>query len=95
MIGLAFYNEAAAVQSIDKRFRDLLERSPGPLWRSVITAAIDCLGGEADLQAIYELIERRRPTRTPFWREKIRQVCQQQFTRTARGRYAIPETNAA
>jgi plasmid stabilization system protein ParE len=51
------------------------------------------LGGEADLQRIYDLIAKKRPTGNQFWKEKIRQVLQKEsdFTRTGPGRYALAE----
>lgn len=90
LIGFAFFHEAARVQQLPTLFRELFAQAAGPLWRRVVTAALECLGGEASLEAIYSLVEGNRPTLTPHWREKIRQVCRSDFQRIDRGRYALP-----
>lgn len=90
LVGFAFFHEAAAVQQLPARFRQLFAEATGSVWQRVVSAALEALGGEASLEAIYCLVEGNRPTLTPHWREKIRQVCRADFRRVDRGRYALP-----
>lgn len=57
-------------------------------WRSVITVAINRRNGEADIQAIYSMVEQIAPDKVAGnknYREKIRQQLQYHFTNIARG----------
>lgn len=74
LVGFALYREAADVLDFDKEYRDLLTATQGSLWRAVCELALKHLGGRATLGQIYQQLERNRPTRTRFWREKIRQT---------------------
>jgi hypothetical protein len=92
MVGFAFYETAAAVQKFARRYREIATVGGGStcsVWRQLVAAALEALGGEAHLQTIYAAIEGKRPTPNPFWREKVRQVVQRDCTRTGRGRYAL------
>src|SRR3546814_324752 len=95
LVGLALHREVAAVQNLPKSSRQMMMETGGALWPRIVMNALESLGGEANLEDIYRAIEGNRPTRTPFWREKIRQVCQASFMRTGRGRYAIPANTGA
>lgn len=90
MVGFAFYHETVGVNAIDMRFQYLLRHGQPnrSAWRAVVNAAMDALGGRASLVEIYRLIEGRRPTRNRYWREKVRQVLQQHYVRTAPATYA-------
>lgn len=93
MVGFAFYETAAAVQRFARKYRELVtagnSRARVSVWRQVVSAALEALGGEADLALIYTEIEGKRPTPNPFWKEKVRQIVQRDCTRIARGRYAL------
>ncbi|CAG0999545.1 hypothetical protein RHDC4_03085 [Rhodocyclaceae bacterium] len=96
LIGFVFYREVADVQQLPQPYREALDATSGPVWRHVVDLALVRLGGEADLGAIYAEVEGRRPTRTKFWREKIRQVLRRysdRFHCTGRGRYARRHDN--
>lgn len=92
LVGFALYQEAFEIQSIDRRFRQLLTegRPYRSAWRAVVEAALEALGGEASLRDIYGLVSGKRPTTNPAWREKVRQIAQIYFCRVGDGRYAIP-----
>lgn len=92
LIGFALFRETADVQQMPAPYRQQLEVSGGPVWRTVVATALKKLGGEADLQTLYSEIEGARPTRTTFWKEAIRKVLRQHadmFTVVAPGRYAL------
>jgi site-specific DNA-methyltransferase (adenine-specific) len=90
MVGLALYAEAYDIERMPKAVRDTLARpSPrGSAWFEVCDQVLASLGGEADLQVIYQHVAPKRPSQNPYWREKVRQTLQRRFTRTARARYA-------
>jgi len=92
LVGFALYQEAYEIQSIDRRFRQLLTegRPYRSAWRAVVEAALEALGGEASLCDIYGLVSGKRPTPNPAWREKVRQITQVYFQRVGNGRYALP-----
>lgn len=89
LVGFALFDEAYAMREIVRRSREILDRGAGPVWRTVVLDALQDLGGEATLPQLYGAIERRRPTRNPFWREKIRQTVQRYTDRTARATYRL------
>jgi len=96
MVGFAFYRETDAIDRLGPAYRELLRTAGnGGVWRRVVTEALARLGGEAPLQVLYHEIEGRRPTKNPFWRDKIRQVAQEHCVRVGRGRYALPMREAA
>jgi hypothetical protein len=90
LIGFAFYDNAHAVNSLPDRFKTLLREAPGGLWKSVVARALEELGGRAHLQAIYKVVEGRRPTANKWWRESIRKALHLHFPRVADGVYALP-----
>jgi hypothetical protein len=92
LFGFALYHEAADVLDMRKEYRELLAGTSGSAWRAVCELALKHLGGEAELQRIYAQLERNRPTRTQFWREKIRQTLRHYsdtFKALDVGRYAL------
>jgi hypothetical protein len=92
MFGFALYREAADVLGMPEPYRASLSAGGGPVWREAVSAALLALGGEADVQSIYVEIGGKRPTRTQFWQEKIRQTLRrysEHFTPVAPGRYRL------
>lgn len=73
LIGFALYREAADVQALPDPYRDLF-KSSGSVWKAVCKTALSARGGTASLRDLYAELEDHRPTRTQFWREKIRQT---------------------
>jgi len=92
LFGFALYYETADVQKLPNGFRDAITAGGGPVWVRAVKAVMEKLGGEADLQEIYNEIEGKRPTKTNFWRPQIRKVVRENtdvFTWVGRGRYAL------
>ena len=100
LIGFELYPEFFAIQKMPKAVRDILNHEvagPRGVWRRVADYALAMLGGEADLDTVYQVVEPRRPTPNPNWKEQLRKVLQDErhFRRTARGRYAKTHPAAA
>lgn len=74
MVGFALYEHETDRQQLGLPYRQLLSNQRGSAWRAVCRLALERLGGEAPLAAIYAELERNRPSRTQWWREKIRQT---------------------
>lgn len=74
LIGFVLYRECDDLHQMAKPYRELLSRYEGPIWMAVCRMALRRLGGEAQLKDIYRELERNRPTRTEWWREKVRQT---------------------
>lgn len=93
MVGFALYRESEDLRGLARPYRDLLQATTGSIWRAVCRLALERLGGQAELPAIYGELEANRPTRTRFWQEKIRQTLRQypDFTALATGRYALSQ----
>jgi hypothetical protein len=94
MVGFALFAEERDRQCLGKPYRDLLSKATGSAWRAVCRLALERLGGAADLPAIYAELERNRPSRTEWWREKIRQtlrVYPGDFVAVAAGQYRLAE----
>lgn len=92
MIGFALYRETADVQALPHMYKDLLSAGSGPVWRNVVAESLRRLGGEADLKTIYDEIEGVRPSRTRFWKEKVRQTLRrygEYFLPIIEGRYRL------
>lgn len=92
MVGFALYREAADVLGMPHPYRATVSAGGGPVWRDAVMSALRTLGGEADVKALYAEIGGKRPTRTQFWQEKIRQTLRrysEHFTRIAPGRYRL------
>jgi adenine-specific DNA-methyltransferase len=90
LIGLALYEECAAVAQLHAHYQALLRRVSGSAWATAVAEALLHVGGEGDLEAIYRAMERRRPTSNQWWKEKVRQVLQERFERRGPARYGIP-----
>lgn len=92
LVGFALYVEHADVMTLDDEYREALQTSTGSAWRTVCRIALERLGGQADLAEIYRELERNRPTKNPFWRDKIRQTLRaysREFVPLKVGRYAL------
>lgn len=91
LFGFALYHEAAAVARLQARYRALLVEGEGSVWAAVTRAALEALGGRADLARLYREIEGHRPTTNRFWQAKVRQVLQRIAVRVDTGLWALPE----
>lgn len=94
LVGFALYHELAAVNRLQARYRELLQAGEGSAWAAVTRAALEALGGKADLQRIYREIEGHRPTTNRFWQAKVRQTLQRIATRVGDGVWALPREEA-
>lgn len=74
LVGFVLYRECDDLHQMAKPYRELLSSYEGPLWMAVCRMALRRLDGSAQLRDIYNELERNRPTRTQWWREKIRQT---------------------
>lgn len=92
LIGFRLFPELASIRQLSERAQeDLSIRIDGPrsVWRETVKQVLNELGGTAPLSDIYRHMEGRRPTTNQFWKEKIRQVCQQSFNRVQEGVYSL------
>lgn len=91
MVGFALYREACDVDRMATWARETIEkgRPHRGVWRALVEATLEQLGGEADLPAIYAAIEPRRPTSNAWWKEKVRQILQLHFRPVSKGRWAM------
>lgn len=61
-------------------------------WRDLIQGALEWLGGQADLQSIYEVIKNsKKVSKNQHWKEKVRQTLQinQNFVPVERGIWSL------
>lgn len=91
LVGFALYAEIAEVKSLTKRAQDVLHygRDHKSVWRALVEDTLEMLGGQASLDQIYAAIEPKRPIKTAFWREKVRQQLQLHCSRRGPGEYAL------
>lgn len=84
--GLMLFGEQRDVEQMKPAIREAL-RGPGT-WRVAVRAALEALGGEASLSAIYDVIlPERRVSR--HWQPKVRQTLQLYHRPVERGRWAL------
>ena len=97
LTGFALYAEEDDRQRLGAPYRAMLSRSTGSAWRAVCRLALDRLGGSASLSDIYLELERNRPSRTQWWREKIRQTLRtyNDFVPLQAGQYRLSGTSPA
>jgi len=74
LFGFALYHEANDINLMNKDYRSDLKAGSGPVWLNVVEKAMKELGGHASVESMYAKIEGKRPTKTEFWKEKIRQT---------------------
>lgn len=92
LVGVALVDQAADVHELPEPYRAALRATRGSLWRTVCRIALGRLGGRASLPQIYGELETARPTRSVFWREKIRQILRESpalFRPLGDGRYEL------
>lgn len=92
MTGFALYREATDIHKLPAPYKEVLSRGYGSAWKSVTELALSRLGNSASLAALYAEIEGVRPTKTQFWREKIRQTLRRykdRFCATGDGYYSL------
>lgn len=85
--GMLLFGEQRDVELMRPAIREALIRAG--TWREAVRLALESLGGEASLPAIYDMItpERRRVSR--HWQPKVRQILQQNHRAVDRGRWAL------
>jgi site-specific DNA-methyltransferase (adenine-specific) len=88
--GFLLYEEADSIRNLSKPAKLILQNGKPrtSLWKALVDEALDYYGGSADLPKIYEWCGDRRPSDNPWWKQQIRKVCQDHFTRTERATYA-------
>lgn len=94
LVGFALYHETADVNSLNKPYRKELTAGGGPVWLAVVEKALATLGGRAYVASIYAEVEGKRPTKTTFWKEKIRQTLRRytdRFVATGDGCYQLTQ----
>lgn len=74
LVGFVLYRECDDLHQMEKPYRELFSACEGPVWMAGVQLAMRRLGGRAHLKELYRELERNRPTRTDWWREKIRQT---------------------
>lgn len=95
MVGLALFDEESDRQGMQQAYRRALAASTGSAWRAVCHLALTRLKATelapARLAEIYRELEGHRPSRTTWWREKIRQTLRQypDFKAIEEGLYAL------
>ncbi|HEU0198564.1 MAG TPA: hypothetical protein VFQ88_15300 [Nevskiaceae bacterium] len=91
MVGFTLYHETDAINGLARRYRKLLATGERSVWAAVVRAALECMGGEADLPSLYREIQGNRPTACAFWKEKIRQTLQRIAVSSQRGLWRLPD----
>lgn len=95
LFGFMLYREAQEIRAIDARWKDAIcgGRDARGTWYPVVREILKALGGEAELDRVYDAIQSKRPSDNQHWKAKVRQVLQntQRFARVAPGRYALTE----
>lgn len=93
--GFLLYREAQEIRAIDRRWQKAVAgaRDTRGTWFGVVQEALMALGGEAELEQVYRVIQPRRPTSNEHWMAKVRQVVQhpKRFKRTGPAKYCLIE----
>jgi site-specific DNA-methyltransferase (adenine-specific) len=84
--GLMLFAEQRDIEQMRPMFREALA-GPGT-WREAVRRALEALGGEASLSAIYDLITPERRV-SQHWQPKVRQTLQLHHRPVERGRWAL------
>ena len=92
MTGMLFYAEASDMLSLKSKYRGIFvgNESRHSCWGEAVETALLNLGGEGVLEDIYREIESSRPTKTKWWKNRIRNIVQTQFEKTGPATYRIP-----
>lgn len=93
MVGFALYREAAEIAELSAKARNLLHAGKPRIgvWQALVEETLKALGGRANLSAIYEYIEPKRPTETRWWKEQVRKVLQQHFVSCGSAMWALAD----
>jgi site-specific DNA-methyltransferase (adenine-specific) len=91
LYGFRLFGEMEAMRSLSDQFQADLINADGQrgVWKKAVGGVMTKMGGKASLEAIYAGIETNRPTPNKFWKEKVRQICQQEYKRVEKGVYAV------
>jgi site-specific DNA-methyltransferase (adenine-specific) len=92
LLGFQLYSELQEISRLEEGAQETLEThidSTGSVWRALVEKVVRKLGGRAHLRDIYACVEGCRPTRTAWWKQQIRKVCQFFFRRLGRGVYGL------
>lgn len=90
LFNFALYHEVAAVNQLQRRYRELLAGGERNVWTAVTVAAMEKLGGRASLHDVYREIEGNRPTQNEWWRAKVRQTLQRVAQRIGPAEWSLP-----
>ncbi len=85
LIGFALYEEVHSVNGMKSSAQRRLSESRRGTWRTVVSEAIDRMGGTVSLEALYASLEGNRPTDNRFWKDKVRQQVQMLCVPVSRG----------
>jgi site-specific DNA-methyltransferase (adenine-specific) len=85
--GLMLFGEQRDFELMRPAIKRALER-PGT-WREAVRVALESLGGEASLPAIYDRICPERQQASRHWQPKVRQILQLYFARVGEARWAL------
>lgn len=91
LVGFAFYHETESVLGMSAHTREILSHGStrSSIWKEAVEEALKELGGEAALSDVYSAVSGRRPSRTRFWKEKVRQTLNRYFFRIGGARYSL------
>jgi len=85
LVGFVLYGETTAIQRLRDRYRAILAGGELSVWSAIVRAAMEQLGGRADLPTLYREIEGHRLTTNKFWHAQIRKVIQRIGERVGHG----------
>lgn len=91
LVGFALFREAVEFDNLAAPAKLILVqgRSRKGVWRAVVEAMLETMGGQASLKALYQAIEPSRPTPNPWWKERVRATLQAHFVPIKRGVWAL------
>jgi hypothetical protein len=87
----SLFEQQSAIDSMQRRYRELLTQGETSVWAAVTRAALEAIGGAGSLADIYREVEGHRPTANKFWQAKIRQTLQAIAVQIRRGYWALPQ----
>ncbi len=95
MIGFALYQQAVEIDALNKTSKMILSRPQRMgAWRSLVTECLNTAGGTLSLNALYQMIEPKRPTENRWWKEKVRQILQLHFERISPGVWSASKNHS-
>lgn len=93
MRGMFLYHQAYFFNRLPLMAKKIANQGRGSVWLRVVSWAMSQSGGAADLPELYRLVGQNPPTTNKFYKEKIRQVLQQNFKQLSRGRWTFKDAN--